>query len=43
MTDGLAIENYEIVNDLLIVSFSDKTEVYGLFRTTKTKMPLCFL
>jgi len=26
MTDGLAIENYEIVNDLLIVSFADKSE-----------------
>ena len=43
MTDGLGIKNYEIVNDLLIVSFSDGTEAMVSLERTKTKMPLCFL
>ena len=43
MADGLAIENYEIVNNLLIVCFSDKSESMVSLKTIKTKMPLCFL
>ena len=39
MTDGLAIENYEIVNDLLIVSFSDKTEAMVSLELLRQKCP----
>ena len=39
MTDSLGIENYEIVNDLLIVSFSDKTEAMVSLELLRQKCP----
>ena len=39
MTDSLGIENYEIVNDILIVSFSDKTEAMVSLELLRQKCP----
>ncbi|MBT4317910.1 MAG: DUF971 domain-containing protein [Candidatus Marinimicrobia bacterium] len=39
MTDGLAIENYEIVNDLLIVSFADKSESMVPLKLLRERCP----
>ena len=39
MTDSLGIENYEIVNDLLIVAFSDKTEAMVSLELLRQKCP----
>ena len=39
MTDGLAIENYEIVNDLLIVSFADKSESMVSLKLLRERCP----
>jgi DUF971 family protein len=39
MTDNLAIENYEIVNDLLLVSFSDKSDAMIPLKTLREQCP----
>ena len=39
MADGLAIENYEIVNNLLIVSFSDKSESVVSLKLLRQRCP----
>jgi|TARA_B110000914_G_C15283938_1_gene363423 DUF971 family protein len=39
MADGLAIENYEIVNNLLIVSFSDKSESMVSLKLLRQRCP----
>ncbi len=37
MTDNLSIENYEIVNDLLLVSFMDKSDAMIPLKTLREK------
>ena len=39
MADGLAIENYEIVNNLLIVYFSDKSESVVSLKLLRQRCP----
>ena len=39
MADGLAIENYEIVNNLLIVCFSDKSESMVSLKLLRQRCP----
>ncbi|MBC8344988.1 MAG: DUF971 domain-containing protein [Candidatus Marinimicrobia bacterium] len=39
MTDNLAIENYEIVNDILLVSFTDKSDAMIPLRALREKCP----
>ena len=39
MADGLAIENYEIVNNSLIVSFSDKSESMVSLKLLRQRCP----
>ncbi len=39
MADNLAIENYEIVNEFLLVSFSDKSEAMIALKMLRERCP----
>jgi len=39
MTDNIVIKNYEIVNDLLLVSFSDKSEAMIELKKLRERCP----